>query len=68
MVASSPSMRSEGAADAASREPPEADGTADQAADASLPNGWTSELDPRYGATYYIHVESGRTQWERPAV
>ena len=41
--------------------------SANGTAAACLPTGWTSEVDPRYGAIYYVHADSGRTQWEQPS-
>ena len=31
-----------------------------------LPAGWSSAVDPESGAEYYIHADSGHTQWEVP--
>ena len=33
-----------------------------------LPAGWVGQTDPASGAPYYEHVESGATQWARPAM
>jgi hypothetical protein len=32
-----------------------------------LPADWGAYLDPVHGIPYYVHHESGRTTWERPA-
>ena len=31
-----------------------------------LPDGWERELDPDSGNTYYVNIETGATQWEKP--
>lgn len=41
------------------------------AADASaggepLPDGWVEAADPSSGRSYYVHMASGTTQWDRP--
>ena len=58
VVAVNETRESEGVGDGSS-----ANGTAA----ACLPAGWSSEVDPRYGARYYVHADSGRTQWEHPS-
>jgi len=36
-------------------------------AEAPLPPGWKSNVDPASGKTYYYNKELKKTQWERPA-
>ena len=36
------------------------------APEAPLPDGWRSQLDPASGVDFYVHDESGATQWQRP--
>ena len=31
-----------------------------------LPDGWSSQIDPASGATYYVHRASNTSQWEVP--
>ena len=35
--------------------------------DDSLPEGWSSALDPTYNHVYYFNVSTGQRTWEKPA-
>ena len=35
--------------------------------DASLPEGWSSAVDPTYNHVYYFNVSTGQRIWEKPA-
>ncbi len=34
--------------------------------DDSLPEGWSSALDPTYNHVYYFNVSTGQRTWEKP--
>jgi hypothetical protein len=38
----------------------------DSKAGESLPDGWTSHVDPESACVYYFHAASGQSTWERP--
>ena len=40
-------------------------GDVDKRAD-SLPDGWTSHVDPESSCMYYFHAASGQSTWEKP--
>ena len=56
-----PAYCAQAGADAAAAEEAGAEGGAQP-----LLAGWQSGIDPTYGATYFYHEESGRTQWQLP--
>ena len=35
--------------------------------DSSLPEGWSSAVDPTYNHVYYFNVSTGQRTWEKPA-
>ena len=35
--------------------------------DDSLPEGWSSAVDPAYNHVYYFNVSTGQRTWEKPA-
>ena len=55
----------ESAGDAEEEEPAAA--AAPAAPEPPLPDGWRSQLDPASGVDFYVHDESGATQWQRPS-
>ena len=54
-----------GAANGDEEEEPAA--AAPAAPEPPLPDGWRSQLDPASGVDFYVHDESGATQWQRPS-
>jgi hypothetical protein len=42
-------------------------GSPSAATTSSLPPGWSAEVDPASGSTYFYNAQTGETTWDRPA-